>query len=150
MAEECGTLFLRLGHSPDKTIAALRSFPINLTKVVQQKKGCREAYRDLLVATIIDLWKRDAMTFFEKSRVERVMRAVITAVVPGVDVPTIAYGPAIEIAEQEWNILRDLEKAKLMEGEKGKDKHKDKVKEKEAKHREKEKPLVSLGRLTTC
>ena len=134
MAEECGALFLRLGLSPDKTIAALQGLPTKITKVVQSKRGSREAYRDLVVAIIVNLWKKEAMTFFEKTRVERVMRTVITAVVPGVDVPTIAYGPAIEAADEEWRALRRKEKQAAMEKD-----NEAKAKKKDKKHDKKDK-----------
>ena len=65
MAEDCAALFLRLGMSPDKSIAALRGFGANAAKAVGQKRS-REAFRDLLSDTLFQLWKKDALCTFER------------------------------------------------------------------------------------
>ncbi|CAK0877780.1 unnamed protein product, partial [Prorocentrum cordatum] len=64
----------RLGLNPDKSTAALNGFPRKVGKILDQRRGTREAYRECLAKAIVNMWKADAMPHDEPGRVERAMQ----------------------------------------------------------------------------
>jgi hypothetical protein len=53
MAAECAGLFSRLGLQPEKTIAVFSGACGTITKIVEKRRGSREAFKDYVTDLLI-------------------------------------------------------------------------------------------------
>ncbi|CAK0877782.1 unnamed protein product [Prorocentrum cordatum] len=89
----------RLGLNPDKSTAALNGFPRKVGKILGQRRGTREAYRECLAKAIVNMWKADAMPHDEPGRVERAMQAICASSLNDLPLPRIDMRTAVTRAK---------------------------------------------------
>ena len=84
MTESIGEMgvFTRFGMDTAKSVAVLSPLPKNIERALDRRVGVREAFRDLLVKALRQLWDSGAMGFDESGRVERVLQALIPLLTP--------------------------------------------------------------------
>ncbi|CAK0887525.1 unnamed protein product, partial [Prorocentrum cordatum] len=89
-----------LGLSADKALAALHNFTTKATRILEQRRGARESYRELLAKSIMKLRVSGAVPFDDAGRVERTMQAVSACAMASHDPPRVDMRTAVARAQE--------------------------------------------------
>ena len=150
MAAECTALMERLGLDAPKARAILDGMPAQVQKVMDQRAGAREAFRELVMGKMVSMWKTGAMPFEEAAKVEKTLRAVFTAIMPEKDLPNIDYKETVNRAKikkaEEEKTERERKKKEEEEARAKSEKDKKEKKEKKEKKDRKESKAHSRSR----